>query len=227
MTRVSVSSVESTKGVSETDRATKTSRTTKPSRTSGLAGTDRRSAQREATRARLFSETVEEFKQQGFAGTEIAAITQRVGLTRGAFYVHFASKDEVLRELLLIEERQIADEALLVSQQDVPLEAVFGAVVDAVLRSEQRLGRRLVRDLCAGQFRPEVTQGQDAADHPVGLMLIGAIAQHATEVDAVDLAMTFLTGLFGLLATEYAPLEDRRRRLDLLVRMAAQGATAS
>ena len=188
-------------------------------------GTSLRSARREATRARLFEETVEEFKRRGFAETQIASITERVGVTRGAFYVHFAGKDEVLRELLLIEERRIAATALLASEQAVPLKAVFSVVVDAVLRAERRLGRRLVRDMCAGQFRPEVAQGHDVGDHPVGLMLIDAIADRAPEIDSVDLAMTFLTGLFGLLATDDAPQAARRRRLDLLVQIASQGAT--
>ena len=31
--------------------------------------------------------------------------------------------------------------------------------------------------------------------------------------------MTFLTGMFGLLATDEAPTTARRRRLDLLVRL--------
>ena len=185
--------------------------------------TDRRTAQREDTRARLFTETVEEFKRCGFAGTEISAITQRVGLTRGAFYVHFAGKDEVLRELLLIEEHRIAAAALVVSEQSGSVEDVFAAVVKAVLAAERRLGRRLVRDLCAGQFRPEVAQSQDVADHPVGLMLVRVLAKRVPEVDAVDLAMTFLTGMFGLLAIEDAPLAARRRRLDLLVRITSKG----
>ena len=191
------------------------------------AATTARAAQRQATRARLFDETVEEFKRRGFDETEIAAITERVGVTRGAFYVHFAGKDEVLRELLLIEERRIAAAALVVSQKAVSLEAVFGAVVDAVLRAERRLGRRLVRDLCAGQFRPGVSQGHDVGDHPVGLMLVDVIADRAPDVDPVDLAMTFLTGLFGLLATDDAPQAARRRRLGLLVRIAAHAAPES
>jgi AcrR family transcriptional regulator len=193
---------------------------------SRTTGTSARSARREATRARLFTETVEEFKRRGFADTEIAAITERVGVTRGAFYVHFAGKDDVLRELLLIEERRIAAMALRASEQVDSLEAVFSAVVDAVLRAERRLGRRLVRDLCAGQFRPEVAQGHDVGDHPVGLMLIDAIADRAPDIDPVDLAMTFLTGMFGLLATDDAPQAARRRRLDLLVHIASRGATA-
>ena len=189
-------------------------------------GTGVRAAQRDATRARLFTEAVAEFKQRGFAETEIAAITERVGVTRGAFYVHFAGKEAVLRELLLIEERRIAAAVLVVAEQAAPLDAVFGAVVAEVLRAEHRLGRRLVRDLCAGQFRPEVAQGQEVGDHPVGLMLVGAVAERAPEIDAVDLAMTFLTGMFGLLAIDEAPQTDRRRRLDLLVQIASRAATA-
>lgn len=197
----------------------------------GTQGSDRsggakhRSAQREATRTRLFKETVEEFKRVGFAETEIATITDRVGVSRGAFYVHFAGKDEVLRELLLIEERRIAAAALLVSDEAGPIEAVFRAVVDAILRAERRLGRGLVRDLCAGQFRPEVAQSHDVGGHPVGLMLIDAIAGRSKTVDPVDLTMTFLTGLFGLLAIDDAPPAARRRRIDLLVQIASQGAT--
>lgn len=186
-------------------------------------GAKARSVQRGATRARLFEETVEEFKRRGFVETEIAAITERVGVTRGAFYVHFAGKDEVLRELLLIEERRIAAAALRVSERAAPLDEVFGAVVEAVLRAERRLGRRLVRDLCAAQFRPEA-QGHDVGDHPVGLMLVEAIADRAPDTDPVDLAMTFLTGLFGLLAVDEAPRAIRRRRIDLLVQIASRGA---
>lgn len=140
-------------------------------------------------------------------------------MSRGAFYVHFVGKDEVLRKLLLIEEGRIAAAAQAVSDRGVPLEAVFGAVIDAVLAAERRLGRRLVRDLCAAQFRPDFAQIQDVGDHPLGVMLVGAIAERSPEVDPVDLAMTFLTGMFGLLATDDASTAHRRRRLDLLVRL--------
>jgi AcrR family transcriptional regulator len=185
---------------------------------------NRRTAQREATRARLFEETVREFKERGFADTEIAVITERVGVSRGAFYVHFAGKDEVLRELLLIEEGRIADSARTVSDRGVPLDGVFGAVIDAVLAAERRLGRRLVRDLCAAQFRPDFAQILDVGDHPLGLMLVAAIADRAPEIDPVDLAMVFLTGMFGLLATDDAPPSHRRRRLDLLVHLGSMEA---
>lgn len=182
-----------------------------------------RAAQREATRARLFEETVAEFRQRGFADTEIAVITERVGVSRGAFYVHFAGKDAVLRELLLIEERLIADAARAATGEDAGVAEVFAAVVGAVLAAERRLGRRLVRDLCAAQFRPEFAQLLAVDDHPLGLMLVEEIAGRSPTADAVDLAMVFLTGLFGLLATDEGSTADRRRRLDLLIQLTAGG----
>ncbi len=187
----------------------------------------RRSAQRLATRERLFAATVEEFKASGFDGTEIGTITDRVGVSRGTFYVHFTGKEQVLRELLLEEEHRIADATRRVADGDVPLEDVFQAIVGAVLRAERRLGRPLVRDLCAGQFMPGVARGLETDDHPVGRLLVGVLGRRIPETDAADLAMTFLTGLFGLLATDESPVSERRRRLDLLVRIATLGATST
>ncbi len=187
-----------------------------------------RSAQREATRSRLFTETVEEFKRRGFADTEISAITERVGVTRGAFYVHFAGKDAVLRELLLIEERRIAATALRDCDETESLETAFGAVVDAVLAAERRLGRRLVRDLCAAQFRPEVARDHDVGDHPVGLMLVETIASvilplGMTMNDRIDGALQRLMFTLGYLwyareawpsrnETDPRPHRERTRR---------------
>lgn len=205
MTRVIILAMQRLAGTNEVDRI----------------GGDRRSAQRAATRARLFEETVAEFRQRGFAETEIAVVAERAGVSRGAFYVYFADKDAVLRELLIIEERHIAEVARTATGPDAGLPEVFGAVVDAVLAAERRLGRRLVRDLCAAQFRPEFAQLLAIDDHPLGLMLVEGIAERSPEADPVDLTMTFLTGLFGLLATDVGSAADRRRRLDLLIQLTA------
>ena len=187
--------------------------------------TNRREAQREATRGRLFDESVREFRRCGVAQTEIAVIAERVGVSRGTFYVHFADKDDVLRELLLAEEQRIADAVRPIVERDDSIEGVLRAIADAVLRSERRLGRKLIRDLCAAQFRPEFAQDHAVSDHPVGLLLVEALADRHVDADPAELAAVFLTGLFGLLATGDGPQELRRRHLDLLVTIVAKGAT--
>jgi AcrR family transcriptional regulator len=152
-------------------------------------------------------------------------IAERVGLSRGAFYVHFAGKDEVLSELALIEELRVAVEAQ--PSPEASLAEVFGAVVDGVLRAERRLGRRLVSELCAAQFRPEFAAQHRASGHPLVRMLVDAISERAPDVDAADLATTFMTAVFGLLATDAGPQRERRRRIDLLVQLLSRGATAT
>jgi AcrR family transcriptional regulator len=189
-------------------------------------GASRRDVQRDATRARLFDETVHEFKRVGFLDTEIAVVAERAGVSRGAFYVHFAGKDDVLREILLSEEHRIATEVRPLVERGQPLEDVLHAIVDAALKAERRLGRRLIRDLCAAQFRPEFSEGGSLADHPVAQVLLDALGRHPVAPDVVDLATVFLTGLFGLLATGDGPQAERRHHLDLLVRIVSEGATS-
>lgn len=187
----------------------------------------RRDAQREATRAALFDETVREFKRSGFADTEIGVITDRVGVSRGAFYVHFAGKEAVLRQLLVKEETRIAAEVVPIIERGAPLGEVLAGVVDAVLKAERRLSRRLVRDLCAAQFLPDVAGSGDLDDHPLAIVLIEALADRVPNTDAARLTTVFLTALFGLLATDEGLPRQRRLRIDLLVELISKGATAA
>jgi AcrR family transcriptional regulator len=160
---------------------------------------------------------VHEFSRRGVAETEVAGVAKRAGVSRPAFYVHFNDKDDVLRELLIVEERGIAEAARSAVGPEATVRMLFTAVVDAVLAAEERLGRLLVRDLCAAQFRPEFARLLAVEDHPLGVWMVEEVAKRAPQVDPVDLAMVFLTGLFGLLATDVADGPDRRRRLELLI----------
>ena len=185
-----------------------------------------RAHQRDATRAQLFEATVSEFRRVGFAATEIAVVTDHVGVSRGAFYVHFAGKEAVLVELLAIEEQRIADKVRPLVVAGEPLIQILQAAADAVLATETRLGRRLTKDLCATQFRPELEPG-DPNDHPLASLLIEATSVVRKHSDAVAAATVFLTGLFGLLATGHASGPERRRCIDLLVQSVSKGIAAS
>jgi AcrR family transcriptional regulator len=49
-----------------------------------------------ATRQRIIDKAGERFKQDGIDGSGIATLMSDAGLTNGAFYAHFASKDELV-----------------------------------------------------------------------------------------------------------------------------------
>jgi AcrR family transcriptional regulator len=53
----------------------------------------------EATRATLLEAAVALFGQRGFHATTVDQITDRAGVTKGAFYHHFESKEDVLRQI--------------------------------------------------------------------------------------------------------------------------------
>lgn len=55
---------------------------------------------KQATRRRILDAAGLRFRQDGLDGSGIAALMQDAGLTNGAFYAHFASKDDLIAHVL-------------------------------------------------------------------------------------------------------------------------------
>jgi AcrR family transcriptional regulator len=66
-------------------------------------------------RERVLDAAVELFATQGYSATSVAQVIERAGLTKGGFYHHFASKDELLYEVYgdLITRQLAAMDAIL------------------------------------------------------------------------------------------------------------------
>ena len=190
---------------------------------------DRREAQRLATREKLLAISVDEFRRVGFARTDVATIVERAGVSRGTFYFHFPTKDDVLSELRMREELRIVEEVGPYLEANEPLGSILGAVVDGILDAEGRLGPGLVRDICAVQFRPSIVATDSLDAHPVAeLVLRAVVATRPTRSPGVaqrlsDLAIIFLVGMFGLLATQNGPSADRDRLIDRLIALTVKG----
>src|SRR4051794_8539939 len=56
--------------------------------------------QKQATRQRILEAAGQRFKHDGIDGTGIAAVMSDAGLTNGAFYAHFASKEDLVATVL-------------------------------------------------------------------------------------------------------------------------------
>jgi AcrR family transcriptional regulator len=57
-----------------------------------------RSAAKEASHERIVSAAARAIRRSGYAGTGVADIMKEAGLTHGAFYAHFASREAMLAE---------------------------------------------------------------------------------------------------------------------------------
>jgi AcrR family transcriptional regulator len=97
--------------------------------------------QRPHTKARLKDAAMAVFAERGFQAASIVEISERAGLTRGAFYSNFTTKDELFLELFDYHfERTIARMHAILDEQieEVdPLSAISEAVSKLVSDDEQ------------------------------------------------------------------------------------------
>jgi len=80
------------------------------------------------TRARLVGAAKEIFERDGFLDARITDISKRAGLSHGAFYHYFTSKEQLFREVAEIQEERLTaapeDPALANSRDDSPMERI-------------------------------------------------------------------------------------------------------
>jgi AcrR family transcriptional regulator len=87
------------------------------------------------TRARLFAAAVRLFAQHGYADTTVDRIAREAGVAKGTFFVHFATKDAVVTELVRIQVRSAR------KKRDLTL-ARGGTAVDALRATVIELGEQ-------------------------------------------------------------------------------------
>lgn len=183
-----------------------------------------------ATRAFLLQIAAEEFAERGYAETTMAQLIARSGLTKGAFYFHFSSKEQLALAVIEEKQRQWIDSVLQAISAEPgafdQLRAVALALVKVHRDPSAFSVSRLTRDLARVAGVSDVVR-----DHMrtwVGLvagLIRGAQAEGdlPATVDADDLAAVLVAttdGLKDLGALIDSPSRARRayeRRMDTLV----------
>ncbi|MDZ5621000.1 TetR/AcrR family transcriptional regulator [Nocardioides bizhenqiangii] len=150
---------------------------------------------KEATRRRMLETAGRRFKSDGIDGSGIATLVADAGLTNGAFYGHFRSKDDLVASVVA---QQLEDQVARVNALPAGVESVVaflseylspthrddsaGGCPSAALLDE--IGR------CDDATRQSYTDGARS--------MIEAIARHLDDGDA-QLAKERAIGLFTLL----------------------------
>ena len=94
-------------------------------------------AEKARTRERLVEAASHDFRAGGVAGTSIPRVMERIGLTHGTFYAHFASKDALVAESFALGLRETVDR-LLKRAADAPPGRGLNAIIDRYLSTEHR-----------------------------------------------------------------------------------------
>jgi TetR/AcrR family transcriptional regulator, transcriptional repressor for nem operon len=150
---------------------------------------------KQATRQRIVEAAGRRFKQDGIDGAGVAAVMSDAGLTNGAFYAHFTSKEDLVANVL-------ADQ-LRAQRQSIDAEAPDRAGLEAFVRSYLSPQHR---DQCADGC-PSAALLDEIARRPAATRqvftdeLMGVIDDIASRLDRtdVDAARTDALTVFGLM----------------------------
>ena len=133
------------------------------------------------TRARLFAAASELFATRGYHATTVDAIARRAGVAKGTFFVHFATKDAVITDLVRIQTRQ-AKKARAAALPQGPLAALRATVV---MRGEQAgFSREISRAVLSATLENAHVAGD--ADLLFGEVFDGMIADAKAAVGNKD-----------------------------------------
>lgn len=80
---------------------------------------------KDATRQRIIDTASKQFRENGVAAVGIAGIMSGAGLTNGAFYAHFTSKEDLVEAVLTNALRRREERLRTASQADEGLESVI------------------------------------------------------------------------------------------------------
>jgi AcrR family transcriptional regulator len=159
------------------------------------------------TRERLLGAAISEFKRDGMAAADTAAIAAAAGVAHGTFFFHFPTKEHVLVELEQREEARMAAGLIRFFATPHDVRATLTESVRMLEKLERRLGRPLFKDFLALHFSTTRPPAEEWAHHPVLVALIEELqrARDAGEIpDAVDVlhnGASFFAGLYALLIT--------------------------
>jgi TetR/AcrR family transcriptional repressor of nem operon len=152
---------------------------------------------KDTSRRRIMDVAVGRFRSDGIAGSGLAAIMKDAGLTNGAFYPHFPSKADLVRETL---SDALSKQAVWL--REVLDEGGLDRVIDIYLSPEHRdnpgLGCASAALLPELARQPEETRGMYAKQSRI-LVLLLAEALPAEVEAREDVACAIFATLIGTL----------------------------
>jgi AcrR family transcriptional regulator len=93
-----------------------------------------RQARAEQTRTRILEYAAAAFARDGYAGTSLNDVVRESGLTKGAFYFHFGSKEELALAAFRHKQQQLLERAAAVATAQPDALAELAAVLRARVR---------------------------------------------------------------------------------------------
>jgi AcrR family transcriptional regulator len=147
------------------------------------------------THQRIVMEASRRFRRDGIGATGVQSLMEAVGLTHGAFYAHFASKDALVEEVLRSIAREAENPAAAAIVGDDPIRSFIDVYLTPLHRDTAEIGCPLptmsLELAQRGSPSPET-------DHLV-VDRLDAFERALARADASDQSVALLASLVGAL----------------------------
>ena len=134
-----------------------------------------------ATRAQIVRGAAERFDMSGFEGASLGEITEAAGMTKGALYFHFRSKEELARHIIAEQHRISISAVQAIAAQDA-------SAIEQIVMLCHEMARQIVQDPIVRVVDPGQRSGQQLQLHSPALELggeghqLGGVAGEAFEL---------------------------------------------
>jgi AcrR family transcriptional regulator len=93
------------------------------------------------------------FTEQGYSGCSISDIVEKAGVSKGALYVHFKSKEELFKEMITIEHRRGIERARQAAMKPPYLSSIIWFHTECIQNSGFPMDHRLWAEVLAVSAR--------------------------------------------------------------------------
>jgi AcrR family transcriptional regulator len=178
-----------------------------------------RAAAAEVTRSRLLEAAIARFAAGGL-GTTFDAVATDVGVTKGALYHHFGSKEGLVEAVYKEAVRRHAERAVAASERGTGRQRLFGLIDESarLYGSRTPFYRLLISlHLAAGTSRPELAGiaqrvQRRQREYMIELVRIGqADGSIGLRLDAEAVGLMVNAALDGFLVDQLEPAATQRR----------------
>jgi len=151
----------------------------------------------EGTRERIVESAVELFAQHGYNATSVQDIVTHAGVTKGAFYHHFDSKDAVLLHIYAYTESDFFDRASAAARNASTATDAIAAMITESVVTVQR-------------YRPytAIWLGELRLQQDVDLPEASKAQARSYSEQAIELVVEYLNK--GIKSGEFRPIDDVR-----------------
>jgi TetR/AcrR family transcriptional repressor of nem operon len=167
-------------------------------------------AHKERTRQNILGAAASTLRSEGIEGARVSDVMRAVGLTHGGFYVHFASKDDLVAEACGAGVASAREAVVAAATRAAPDERVR-AVLEAYLTRDRRDAAGCTLATLGGEIarQPAAVRARFTEELAESLEAIAPLRDGADEQGRVDQVLALVASMVGAMMLSRA-VSDRK-----------------